>query len=93
MNELFFIGLWGAVGLAYLSNAHQRLLAVSLPAGPARLAALGLAAIAIATGWHALGAAVACFAGLAWALLWAGLWPLAGALPWAHAAGRKEACR
>lgn len=93
MNELFFTGLWAAVGLAYLSNAHQRLLAASLPAGPARLAALGLAVIAIAAGWKALGVAVACFAGLAWTLLWAGLWPLAGALPRAPVPDRKEAGR
>ncbi|MGM9515101.1 hypothetical protein ACS5PK_12675 [Roseateles sp. DB2] len=93
MNKLFFIGLCGAVGLAYLSSAHQRLLAAALPAAPARLAALGLACIALAAGWQSLGAAVACFAGLAWAMLWAGLWPLAGTLPWSRTADRRGAGR
>lgn len=93
MDKLFFVGLCGAVGLAYLSSAHQRLLAASLPAGPARLAALSLAGMALAAGWQSLGAAVACFAGLAWAMLWAGLWPLAGALTRPGTADRKGAGR
>jgi len=80
MSVLFFLSLCCAVGLAYLSNAHQRLLATPLPARGARRAALGLAALALAAGWQSLGTAVACLAGLAWAMLWAGLWPLAGAM-------------
>lgn len=78
MSMLFFAGLWAALGLAYLSNAHQRLLAAPLPWRAAGPAALGLGALAFAAGWQAMGLAVACFAGLAWCLLWAGLWPLLG---------------
>ena len=87
MSVLFFLGLWAAIGLAYLSNAHQRILASPLFARHARLAAAGLTLLAFACGWQAMGAAVACFGGLVWALLWAGLWPLAGTLPQLAKAG------
>ncbi len=87
MSVLFFLGIWAATGLAYLSNAHQRILASPLPARRARLTASALAVLALACGWQAMGAAVAFFGGLAWTLLWAGLWPLAGTLPQLTQAG------
>ncbi len=80
VSVLFYLGLWAAMGLVYLSNAHQRLLALPLPARGARMGAAGLASLALAGGWQTMGAAVTCFGGLAWTLLWAGLWPLAGTL-------------
>ena len=101
MRLLFFTGLWAALGLAYLSNGHQRLLAAPLPWRTAGPAALGLGTLAFAAGWQAMGLAVASFACMAWGMLWAGLWPLLGvamdalkgALPLQRGAAREEAGR
>lgn len=76
MAALFFLALWCAVGLCYLASAHQRLLRRPLPARAARLAALAVTALALAIGWQRFGAATGTFAALAWAMLWAGAWPL-----------------
>ena len=76
MAALFFLGLWAAVGLWYLSSRHQRLLARPLPARWAHGVALMFAAAALTAGTQRFGGEVTAFASLAWVMLCAGLWPL-----------------